>query len=144
MDKDLTFLTYKLKEENRKNLLGVFGEEDKLVVLKYFQDDRENQKMKEGYIVSSYKIIKDEEGISRTALKEVYFKDLLSLENFILLRSQKANGRKTLLDMVDNAKAEYEKEFPSVADIKDYVQPLNKEEIRKLKEFITSLYEPIN
>ncbi len=143
MDKDLAFLTYKLEEKNRRDILGIFGEADKLVVLKYFQDSKGNQEMKAGYIISSYKIIKDEKGISRTTLKEVYFKDLPSLENFLRLLSQEVNRRKTLLDIV-NAKVEYEKEFPVVASIKDYVQPLNKEEIRRLKEFIISLYEPVN
>ena len=143
MDKDLAFLTYKLEEKNRRDILGIFGEADKLVVLKYFRDNEGNQEIKKGYIVASYESIKDERGISRTASKEVYFKDLPSLENFLRLLSQKVDRRKTLLDIV-NAKVEYEKEFPVVTTIKDYVQPLNKEEIRRLKEFINSLYELVN
>ncbi len=144
MDKDLTFLTYKPEEENHEDILGIFRKADKLVVLKYFQDNEGNQEIKEGYIVASYESIKDERGISRTASKEVYFKDLPSLENFLRLLSQDVNRRKTLLDMINNAKVEYEKKFPVVTTIKDYVQPLNKEEIRRLKEFINSLYEPVN
>ena len=141
MNKDLNILTYNLKKDKYESFSRIFEEADEIFTLVRYNEDGSNSRMTEEYIILTYKYDKETKGVIENSL---HFNNFSSLEEFLLLENCNPIGKKSLSNMIRNTTGNYEKEHHKIDSIRNYAQPLNNEEIKKLKELITLFPEPFN
>ena len=141
MNEDLMILSHNLKKDKYESFSRTFEEADEIFTLVRYNEEKFNSRMTKEYIILTHKYNNETKEVIE---ESSYFNDLSSLEEFIILESGSQTGRRSLLNMINNSEDNYENFFHNVDSIKNYAQSLNKKEIRRLKKFITSLYESVN